>query len=155
MQPTHDVYCDRNHPPRQRCNRALFPADPVESVGGTNGAGAPPMPVEEERADAQREAIAATEVPEPTAYASRAWGSTAAALEDPAYLASEREHVVEATARRGGRVAGKVALIAGAIAVAFVVGRILQSPDLGYIFDGTGRGAERDENETDGASADA
>jgi hypothetical protein len=120
MQPTHDAYCDRNHPPRQRCNRALFPADPVESVDlTTNGVLAPaPMPIEEERVDAQREAIAEAEVPQPTAYASREWGSTVAALEEPAYLASEREHAVEVTVNRGAPLIGRALVVGGAIAVA-------------------------------------
>ena len=120
MQPTHDAYCDRNHPPRQRCNRAMFPADPVESVdGGTNGAyAAAPMPLEEERMDAQREAIAEAEVPQPTAYTSREWGSTVAALEEPAHLVSERKHAVEATVNRGAPVIGRALVVGGAIAVA-------------------------------------
>jgi hypothetical protein len=119
MQPAHDAYCDGNHPPRQRCNRALFPADPVESVdAGTNGAfAAAPVALEDERVDAQREAIAETEVPEPTAYAAREWRSTVAALEEPAYLASEREHAVEATVNRGAPLLKNALVVGGGIAL--------------------------------------
>jgi hypothetical protein len=120
MEPTHEAYCDRNHPARQRCNRALFPADPVEQVDVTgNGVVSPTAAAAaEERVDAQREAVAEAEVPEPTAYAAREWGSTAAALESPAYLASEREHAVEATVNRGVPLIGRALVVGGAVALA-------------------------------------
>ena len=38
------------------------------------------------RLERMREAVAMAEMPEPTAYVSREWERTAAAVEDPAYL---------------------------------------------------------------------
>jgi hypothetical protein len=125
MASAHEPYCDRQHTPRQRCNRALFPGDPVEGsdMPSTNGA-APyegPAPAEEDAVDLRREAIAAGEAPEPTAYAGREWQSTVAALEEPAYLASEREHAMEAAVNRGGPMLGRAAAIGGALAVAVLL----------------------------------
>ena len=102
MNPGHDLYCDRNHTPRQRCNGALAnarisaelsPRDPPQPepvpepaahdafavvAPSTNG-GAPHT--EEPQPDATRDAVATAEVPEPTAYVTREWGKTAAAVE--------------------------------------------------------------------------
>lgn len=121
----HEPYCDRNHTPRQRCNGALFPGDPVEGseLLSTNGAITyeAPAPVDEDTVDRRREAIAAGEVPEPTSYAGREWQSTVAALEEPAHLASEQEHALEATVNRGGPLIGRAAAIGGAVAVAVLL----------------------------------
>ncbi|MBI5285442.1 MAG: hypothetical protein HY874_10150 [Chloroflexi bacterium] len=98
MNPRHDLYCDRNHTPRQRCNGAL--ANARISEGLSPRAPAQPQPVpppasgdagapsangaahaEEPQPDDTRDAVATAEVPEPTAYVTREWSKTAAAVE--------------------------------------------------------------------------
>ena len=102
MNPRHDLYCDRNHTPRQRCNGALAnariseglsprtatkprpvpppaPGDALEAaVLSTNGAPHAEAP----QPDATRDAVATAEVPEPTTYVTREWSKTAAAVEE-------------------------------------------------------------------------
>lgn len=112
MEAQHDPWCDRSHSARQRCNEALRPTDPLETFSPLT------LPAEP---DAQREAVAAAEVPEPTPYAAREWQSTVASLERPAHEASEREHAIEAAKNRGGPLLSRAVLIAGAIAVAMLL----------------------------------
>ncbi len=102
MNPRHDLYCDRSHTPRQRCNGALAnariseglnpraPEQPQPSSEPTPNdalAAIPPSTngaphTEEPQPDATRDAVATAEVPEPTVYVTREWGKTAAAVEE-------------------------------------------------------------------------
>ena len=97
MNPRHDLYCDRNHTPRQRCNGALAnarisaelsPPATTEPEPGpeSNDAIAAATPslngaphAEEPQPDATRDAVATAEAPEPTAYVTR--GATTLARE--------------------------------------------------------------------------
>lgn len=112
MEAEHDPWCDRSHSGRQRCNEALRPTDPLETFSP------PTLPAEP---DAQREAVAAAGAPEPTPYAAREWQTTVAALERPAYEASERAHAMETAKNRGGPLLSRAVLIAAAIAVAMLL----------------------------------
>lgn len=100
MQSAHDLYCDRRHPARQRCNDGLAP----------NG---------EATVDAGRATIAAGEAPRPTPYAAREWKNTVAALQAPARLAPERKHDEAAVNATGG--VTKAALIIAGIALVLLV----------------------------------
>ena len=97
MNEAHQPYCDHNHTPRQRCNRArdvgVRPSERMidvppraQPVAGTPGNGrdssAPARkPVDDPRAAVVRQTVATTDVPAPTEFVTREWSRTATAVE--------------------------------------------------------------------------
>jgi uncharacterized membrane protein len=136
MQPPHEPYCDQQHAPRQRCNDALAPApDPVAAYeppaaeAEPIAAAALSEPMEAEPASSAVRDIAG-EAPIPTSYAGREWRRAAASLEAPDYLASDAEHALDVAKDKGARIAGKLALVAGGLAVAGVAAYLLRDGSL-------------------------
>ena len=99
MNETHEPFCDRNHTPRQRCNRALGlddiapPPNPEPQPQPEATPLAHPAPdgvlaspgdnrsADEPRVDLTRETIATIEMPAPTEFVTREWSKTASAVE--------------------------------------------------------------------------
>ena len=84
----HDLRCDERHTPRQRCNRRMTPAAArLARLAFEATVAEPPeeqAPQVEEfvpEPDPVREAVTTLELPTPTAFASREWNETAAAVE--------------------------------------------------------------------------
>jgi hypothetical protein len=121
MNETHEPFCDRNHTPRQRCNRALglddnglvLDPEPLPQNDATPLAHSAPDGVlaspaaDEPRVDLTRETMATVEMPAPTEFVSREWSKTADAVER-----AHRPEASEPPARRRGP--GPTIALAGA-----------------------------------------
>ncbi len=95
MNEAHQPYCDHNHTPRQRCNRAraVEPAPPERIIDvphsaqpasgpAANGRSAPAdSSIDDPRAAAVRESVATADVTAPTEFVSREWSRTTGAVE--------------------------------------------------------------------------
>jgi hypothetical protein len=131
MQASHDRYCDESHTPRQACNDALAPAemrarvemDPVDTVPESLMAEQAPH---EPASSAVREAVAMTEMPQPTSYVTREWERTAAAV-----AGSERDTGNDDVAEEasGGGVRKIVVMVAAAVAMWVLVRRLRRRRD--------------------------
>jgi hypothetical protein len=164
MQPQHEPYCDHQHLPRQRCNDALAPApDPVaafEPPAVEAEALAAVMSADEAAAETAPNLLreAASEAPAPTRYAGREWQRSAESLEVPDYLASNAEHALDVAVDRGGRIAGKAALIVGGLAVAGVAAYLLRDGSVIEtalsVFTGEGHGSRQPGDDQRGGPPD-
>ncbi len=122
-EPSHELYCDEQHPPRQRCNDALAPpgvrAALIESAATPDAVSvvADPVEAEEPASSAIRDAVSESGAPQPTVYVSREWERTEAAVSG-----SEMRDAVPDAPSGGGSVR-KVAMAAVAIAVVLLTVR--------------------------------
>ena len=122
-EPSHELYCDEQHPQRQRCNDALTPpgvrAALVESAVTPEAVSviADPVDAEEPASSAIRDAVSEAGAPQPTVYVSREWERTAAAVGGR----DTRDAVPDAPS--GGSSVRRIAMVAVAIAVVLVTVR--------------------------------
>ncbi len=135
----HDDFCDEQHTPRQSCNDALRPPAPEpapiapEMSRATDTDDAPAAETAAAHADraltideTRRESVTVGG-PSSTTYVRREWEKTVAGVERSAVFAADAAMAEEAPTRRvSARVAKKIALAAGGIAVVAVVAFVLR-----------------------------
>jgi hypothetical protein len=122
-EPSHELYCDEQHPPRQRCNDALAPPGVRAALVG--GAVAPdaasaiadPVEAEDPASSAIRDAVSESGAPQPTVYVSREWERTEAAVGGR----DTSDAVPDAPS--GGSSVRRIAMVAVAIAVVLLTVR--------------------------------
>jgi L-serine deaminase len=145
---THEPYCDENHAPRQRCNRALASAgDPIAAFEAKPepARAQPEIVVENEIvappvSSAVREAVAAQAMPSASPWVARALDDRVQALEPPHYLASNEQHAFDVAVDKGNGALTKVLIVAGALAaigaVALIIRAAPQAADIGPLVEG-------------------
>ena len=125
----HEPYCDEDHLPRQRCNRALAPeGDPVAAFDIDPVEVPPPAPeiepeqeVVEPASSTLRDAVALEPMPHASPWVARALDERTQPLQPPTYLASNGEHARDVVVDKGRGVLGKLFVVGGVLAAVGII----------------------------------